>query len=263
MKCAARNLRLPTLLFFIASGFAACDILPTDPMLEGEEHSGGPEGSEAGPATGASDVCPGVDASGRILVDASHDGGVWWFPQGYPFDPRQDHQGKALADHFRARGYTVDELGRGTVVTDSILRGYDIVIRAGKFGAYQAAELDAYEGYLSCETTFILLGEFLREGETDPVAERLGLHFGGLYRGTVTDFAAHPITEGVAWISYLTGSALLDVDPSRVTVLGRLDGLPVFGILHGYAAKVFFMGDTNTLELVPQPLVANLMAWGF
>jgi len=208
-------------------------------------------------------VCPDLDAAGRILVDASHDGGVWWFPQVYPFDPEQDHQGKALADHFRECGYAVDELGRGTTVTDSILRGYHIVIRAGKFGAYQASELDAYEEYLSCETTLILLGEFLRDGQTDPVAERLGLHFGGVYRGTVTDISAHPITEGVASVPYFTGSALLEFDPSRVTVLGRLDGLPVFGILHGYAAKVFFMGDTNTLELVPQPLVTNLMAWGF
>ena len=196
-------------------------------------------------------------------MDASHDGGVWWFPQSFPFDPDQDHQGRHLAEHFRERGYTVDELGRGSVVTDSILRGYGIVIRAGKYGAYRAEELDAYEGYVSCETTLILLGEYLREGETDPPAERLGLHFAGVYRGDVTDIEPHPITEGVVSIPYLTGSALVEFDSSRVTILGRLEGLPVMGLLRGYAAKVFFMGDTNTLQPVPRPLVDNLMAWGF
>ena len=263
MTCAIRIFSRSILLFTVLFCLSACETLPTDPALEGEDQAGWPEGAEPGQATEASGVCPGPETAGRILVDASHDGGVWWFPQTYPFDPQLDHQGRALAEYFRQRGYTVDELGRGRVVTDSILRGYPVVIRAGKFGAYQEAELDAYEAYLSCETTLILLGEFLRDGQTDPVAERLGLHFGGLYRGTVTDFGAHPITEGVTSVPYLTGSALLDFDPDRVTVLGRLDGLPVFGLLHGFAARVFFMGDTNTLEIVPQPLVANLMAWGF
>jgi hypothetical protein len=34
----------------------------------------------------------------RILIDASKDGGLWWFPQVHPFDAEQYHQGKAFAD---------------------------------------------------------------------------------------------------------------------------------------------------------------------
>jgi hypothetical protein len=251
------------LLFSVALGVLGCEILPTEPLAEEGDQVGTRQGPGPDAGKGASDTCFGSEGTGRILVDASHDGGVWWFPQAYPFDPQTYHQGQALAEHFRGCGYTVDELGRGTVVTPSILEAYDIVIRAGKFGAYQESELEAYEGYVAREATLLLLSEFLREGYTDPLAERLGLQFRGSHTGTVTDFADHPITEGVVSVPYIAGSALLEFDPSRVTVLGRLDGLPVMGLLHGYAAKVFFMGDNNSLETVPQPLVANLMAWGF
>jgi len=263
MNRPVRGLGLPILLSSLALGALGCELLPTEPLVQEEDPAGRREGAEPGAATGASNACPGSEGAGRILVDASHDGGVWWFPQGFPFDPEAYHQGQALADGFRECGYTVDELGRGTVVTPSILGGYDIVIRAGKFGIYRESELDAYQGYVAREATLILLSEFLREGGTDPLAERLGLHFAGSYTGTVTDLADHPITEGVASVPYIAGSALTAFDPSRVTVLGRLDGLPVMGLLHGYAAKIFFMGDTNSLETVPQPLVAKLMAWGF
>ena len=44
----------------------------------------------------------GGDASKKILVDASKDGGVWWFSQGTGdvFSADADHQGKALADYL-------------------------------------------------------------------------------------------------------------------------------------------------------------------
>ena len=50
-------------------------------------------------------------ASGRIVVDASKDGGVWWCrPLGVVgFDPTKDHQGKRLADDLKARGWDVEE----------------------------------------------------------------------------------------------------------------------------------------------------------
>ena len=34
----------------------------------------------------------------QILIDASRDGGAWWYPQAGPFDPDEYHQGKKLAD---------------------------------------------------------------------------------------------------------------------------------------------------------------------
>ncbi len=250
-------------VFGIALIGHACDGSSTDLPFETVGWPRGRSGSENGGTKGGPAYCPGPETSGRVLVDASHDGGVWWFPQGLPFDPRRGHQGLHLAETFRGMGFTVDELPSGAVVTDSILARYPVVIRAGVFGSYSKAELDAYEGYLSCDATLILLGEYLGAGEVDPVAEKIGLHFRGSFQGLVTEFMAHPITNGVTMVPYLAGSALQDFDPSVVTVLGRLDGFPVMGILSGHPAKVFFMGDTNSLEAVPQPLVANLVAWGF
>ncbi|MHB1306881.1 MAG: hypothetical protein ACYC23_07355 [Limisphaerales bacterium] len=62
----------------------------------------------------------------RVPVEASKDGGLWWFPQAPPaFDPRQPHQGKPLADAMRARGRAVTELPRGEVVTGDRLKGVD------------------------------------------------------------------------------------------------------------------------------------------
>ena len=47
-------------------------------------------------------------------------------------------------------------------------------------------------------------------------------------------------------------------------MLGRLPtGEAVMGVLNTDHAKVFFIGDMNGIELLPQPLVQNLVAWGF
>src|SRR5213075_46690 len=86
--------------------------------------------------------CPA--SSKAILVDATHDGGAWWFPQGGPFDATQPHQGKALADYLRARGFTVDELGRGVVIDSTRLLKYTHVVRAGNYGGYLPQEGAAY-----------------------------------------------------------------------------------------------------------------------
>lgn len=238
-------------LALVLVGVSGCGTLPTESDEEGDFAISEPH-------------CPGLSSDAKVLVDASHDGGVWWFPQSSPsFNEAEPHQGKRLADHLRARGFQVDELARGVVVTDSILRQYRTVIRAGAFGSYGSGELDAYQSYLSCDATLVLLGEFLRDGWQDPLAEMMGLSFGGLYTGVVVDFEVHDITAGIGLLPYIGGSALQSYDESKVTVLGSLQGLPVMGTLDGNPARVFFMGDTNSLLTVPQPLVDNLIAWGF
>jgi hypothetical protein len=208
--------------------------------------------------------CPAPTTQHSVLVDASHDGGVWWFPQTAPFDPKQPHQGQALADTLRARGYQVDEVGRGERIDHEKLLDYRIVIRAGAFGAYLARELDGYENFVDCPRTLILLSEYLRDSTHDDLAESLDIALTGWVDGTVTEFADHPITADAEPFIYMAGS-VLDVARSRhVRVLGRLaDSLPVMGIQERREAKVFFIGDTNGLEFVPQPLVNNLIAWGF
>ena len=86
-----------------------------------------------------------VPLSKKILIDASHDGGVWWFPQGASgFNQDLPHQGKAFADMLRSKGYTVDELGRGAKLQEVDFMGYFIVIRAFGFQTYTQDEIDVY-----------------------------------------------------------------------------------------------------------------------
>jgi len=208
--------------------------------------------------------CPTPTSPRAVLVDATHDGGAWWFPQSGSFAESQPHQGLALAETFRTEGYVVNELGRGEKITRDRLLAYAVVIRAGNFGAHVDSELGAYDAFVACPRTLVLLGEFLAPGERDDLADRLGIALSGNVSGTVTSVVSHPITEGVTPVPFVAGSL---VDPGRsvaVQVLGWLDGgQPVLGIQQGRAAKVFFIGDTNGLESVPQPLIDNIVAWGF
>ena len=58
----------------------------------------------------------------------------------------------------------MDELARGRIVSDTLLSSYDGVIRAGQYGTYSTRELLAYDWFLDCGLTLLLLGEFLQDG---------------------------------------------------------------------------------------------------
>jgi len=240
--------------------FVCCSLLLSLGVLACRD---APTGSEATSVL-APVSCPAPKTSDAVLVDASHDGGVWWFPQVAPFDTAQSHQGQELANTLRGKGYQVDELWRGEMVSRKQLLDYQIVIRAGAYGGYTRSELDAYEDFVACPRTLILLSEYLRAGEHDGLAHRLGIVLSGSVTGNITTFATDSITADVGSVTYLAGS-VVDVEQSQsVRVLGWLeDGQPVMGIQEGRRAKLFFMGDTNSLEFIPQPLVDNLVAWGF
>jgi hypothetical protein len=214
-----------------------------------------------------------------VLIDSSRDGGVWWFPQSTGFDSNAPHQGKAVADYLRQRKLVVTELPRPFAITSSLLQKFRVVIRAGQFGAYSSAELEAYRRYVSQGGRLILLSEFHRPGETDPLAQTFGLDFRGTSRGenVMNRFTKHPITSGLSPIEYRVGSGLFAVPPSA-TILGYLSestfidlndngeidpgepiGAPVMGVMRFGKGQIFFLGDTNTMELVPQPLIDNLL----
>lgn len=207
-------------------------------------------------------VCP--SASNRILIDATHDGGVWWYPQAGPFLPDQPHQGQALAEYLRRLGYQVDELGRDQGVTANLLESYRFVIRFGEHGTYSAAELAAYADFVQCDVTLILLGDHQRTDPTDELAEMLGITFTGVVRGTVSRLANHPITHGVSSLFYNAGAEVTGYDPAKVEILGWVNGsIPVMGTIASPPAKIFFMGDTHAFLSVDQPFVDNIIAWGF
>ncbi len=224
----------------------------------------------------------------KILVDASRDGGVWWFPQSSDsaFHADQYHQGKALVDWLIDQGYQVDELGRGTVFNTNLLKHYSKIIRAGAFGDdYTNEEILAYKDFLQRKGSLLLIRDFVNNLDHDYLSENiLGLQFEGIITGGVTLFAHHPITSGVDYLMYGTGSVITNAKGNpHITILGKLDsgyyldrnlnGIydgndiiapAVMGILDTYPkCRIFFIGDINGLEYLPQPFTENLFNWLF
>jgi hypothetical protein len=219
----------------------------------------------------------------RVLVDASRDGGGWWFPQASDFHAGQPHQGKALAEYLRSHGHTVTELPRPTTVTAELLAGADLVIRVGGTGGYTDGEIAAYDHWLKAGGRLLLLSD---HHPHDGLAEHLGLRFESvaLAHGSPTatrlaTFATHPLTHNVQPLGYLGGSGLT-AHPPAATVLGWLardnyldlndnkkqdPGEPVapaaLGVMPFGQGRVVFCGDENLWEEVPQPLVKNTLAY--
>lgn len=199
----------------------------------------------------------------RILVDASHDGGVWWFPQsdGEVFDPTKDHQGKKFADALRAKGFVVDELPRGTKISDQLIKDYRVIIRAGGFPSYDRIELVAYQNALQRGITLFLVSEFMNTGYQDNLADFLGVHFAGTYGGTVSKFSDHLLVKGMPKFEYRVGSVISNPG-KNIEIIGWLENdLPVMGILDHPKSQIFLMGDVNSFESFNDQFQNNMTAW--
>lgn len=208
-----------------------------------------------------------------ILIDASKDGGGWWFPQGPAtgFVATNYHQGTNLAIYLRSLGYRVDELSRGAVITTELLNKYSKIIRPSAFFNYTLAEVAAYETFLSRPTSLLLMSEHMMYTVNDRLSAHIGLNFEGVVYGPITSFQAHPVTAGVNSISYVAGSVIKSWDPSKITVLGTLN-LPgggegsaagAMGIVHHPSSKIFFIGDIGAIENLSQPFTSNVVKWLF
>ncbi len=208
--------------------------------------------------------------SNAILIDASKDGGTWWFPQSGKFSSTEHHQGKQLADYLRSLGYTVNEIPRGKSVTWSELKQYTKVIRVGGMGTYLPEEIAAYESLLKNSASLLLLTDHLKNFPNDALCVRLGLNFSGAETGNVTQFVQHAITSGVSSLPYIAGSVINQPNKNSMTILGYLktygqqdSGVAIMGILHHSSSKIFFIGDVNGIEQLPQPFTNNLVTWLF
>lgn len=203
-------------------------------------------------------AAPRAEAQVSVLVDASRDAGVWWAPQSGTFDPSQPHQGKDLADYMRGQGMQVTELSNPSEVTCALLSQYQLVMVANGCGSYSGSELAAYSQYVSNGGRLVLLAEFACAlGNLPPT---FGLGFSGVINGPITTFNAHPITAGVAELPFIFGGAVVAAPPSATT-LGFIGGTPVMGIMSFGSGQVFYVGDTNGIEGVPQPFVDNLLGY--
>ena len=209
-----------------------------------------------------------VASYSAILVDASKDGGVWWYPQSSNFSPTAVHQGKALADYLRNMGFVVEEVPRGKVITWSYLSKFRRVIRFGGFASYTQDEINAYDSLLSQSASVLIVQDHLQNFSNDALCSHLGLDFSGSFTGTITQFAQHTVTNGVSSLSYIAGSAISNPDADKITSLGFLSisnsqKVTTMGVLQHPRSKIFFIGDGNGLEQLPQPFTDNLVKWLF
>ncbi len=224
-----------------------------------------------------------VTLSRKILIDASHDGGVWWYPLSTAtgFDPKEWHQGKPFADLLREKGFEVDELGRGDELTDEMFFGYYIVIRANGFQTYTDEELKVYSRLVYRGMNMVFFTDHKKYDPVDELGNLLGLKFEGIAYGIVNNFTPHIITDYISSIDYIAGSVLTNSDKNPdIEILGWLgeddyadlnfNGVkddnepsapPVMGILNYPKSRIFFIGDMNGLEVMPQPFIDNLITW--
>lgn len=272
-----KNFLTPAFLLLILALAFSCDSLDEALPEAGEE-----------PVIGDT---PGESL--RILVDATHDGGVWWFPQSGTYHQDQFHQGTKLANYLRESGFVVDELGRNTTISDETLEGYGIIIRAGGFSDYAESELQAYEKALNRGISLLLFSDHkTHDTNGDRLAEMLGLHFAGTVKeyaaangapmADVKQFGEHEITTEIIAINNIpAATALINAtDNKDIEVLGWFSedafvdlnfdgvqnadeptGLPFMGIVNHPGSKVFFMTDINTIERVPEQLIDNIKGW--
>jgi hypothetical protein len=201
----------------------------------------------------------------KILIDASHDGGVWWFPQyeGTGFNPDSPHQGQAFANALRAKGFEVTELGRGKELTEEMFFGHYIVIRVMGFQAYTAKELNVYSNLLNRGMNLVFITDHKQYDSVDELGTMVGVNFEDSVNGTITTLAEHEITTGITSIDYIAGSVITNADTNPdLEVLGWLENdAPVMGIIHYPNSRIFCIGDTNGIEVQPQPFIDNLINW--
>jgi len=219
----------------------------------------------------------------KILIDASHDGGGWWFPQyeGTGFNPNAWHQGQPFANILRSKGFEVTELGRGFELTEEMFFGHYIVIRVGGFQAYTTKELEVYSNLLKRGMNLVFFTDHKKYDPVDELGDHLGIQFKGIAYGSIKTFAEHGITANLSSIDYIAGAVITNAAQNpNMQLLGWLGdqeyadfnfngvrdsnepvGSPVMGVLKYPNSRIFFIGDMNGIEIQPQPFIDNLIQW--
>ena len=179
----------------------------------------------------------------RAIVDASKDGGTWWFPQSPPsFDVQKPHQGKAAADSMRAKGWDVVELPRGEVITPERLKGFDIVVRPTPFSPYAESEVTAYRNAVGAGARLLLMGS----AGGDAVSQGFGLTFGATSQIVSVDkVVPDAVTTGINALD-IPWVAVMDM-PKDAVVLAWVDSQganekPVLGYANYLEGYVLFAG---------------------
>jgi thiol-disulfide isomerase/thioredoxin len=202
----------------------------------------------------------GAGSRGKIVVDASKDGGVWWFPQGEGrFDTAREHQGKRFADALKAQDWDVEEVVRGADIT-SRLQGAAIVIRANFAGNYQPSEVDAYRDFVNNGGSVLLLQGFVRPGDEDrdAVAQAFGVRFAGTVRAARITRWSPSLVNGLL-LRFGVGSIVAETPASTVPLAYLDNGKIVMGAVQFGKGKVLFAGTILGFLDAPAPFTTRVV----
>jgi hypothetical protein len=195
-----------------------------------------------------------------VVIDASQDGGAWWFPQGPPpFDPKKPHQGGALADHLRNRGWRVIEIPRETRITNQ-LKGASIVIRMNFYGRYAESEVAAYREYVQRGGRLLLIQAFVREDEAknDTVAQQFGIRFEGMIETAVMQ-GAGVSNKDFNETLFRIGSVVVKYPESTQPLAQLADGRLVMGMARYGRGRIIFLSSVFPVLQIAQPFTMRLL----
>ncbi len=202
------------------------------------------------------------DPTTKIVIDASRDGGTWWFPQRESgFDSSKPHQGKALVEYLKKFTPTVVEIVQGGVITNQ-LTDATVVVRFNVNGEpYSPQEVTAYKNYVENGGRVLLVYAAPVKGPPDAVAETFGIRVGQRAETPfIKKWANDPITVGLKDVPFTCGS-VISVYPKTAIQLGMMaNGQSVFGVVEVGKGKVVYLGSIAPLLSMSQPFVENVFS---
>jgi hypothetical protein len=197
----------------------------------------------------------------KVIIDASKDGGAWWFPQAREgFDPQKEHQGKRLADYLRSSGWEVTEIPRGESPVGK-LNDDSIVVRMNFSEHYDREEAVAYKKFVKNGGRLLLTNGYVREGEEDQdlVARAFGIRFKGTVEAReIKRWGVHRLTNGLKPLPFHVGS-IVTRSPKATVPLAYLDNKRlVMGIVPYGKGRIIFLSFFYTLLEVHQPFTERI-----
>lgn len=202
------------------------------------------------------------DPKVRIVIDASRDGGTWWFPQKEnEFTAGKPHQGKALVNYLKKFTPEVVEIVRGEIIADK-LKDASVVVRFNVLGqAYSPKEIAAYKDYVESGGRILLVYAAPAKGPSDAVAEALGIRVGQRAETPfIKKWANDPLTAGLKDVPFNCGSVISGYPKAAIQLGMMANGQSVFGMVAIGKGKVVYLGSVAPLISVSQPFVENIFS---
>lgn len=203
---------------------------------------------------------PAQDKKTKIIIDASRDGGTWWFPQkGKKIKSSKPHEGKALADYLKTLSPKVEEIEPGEIITNR-LKNASVVVRFNSNGKpYSTEEATAYKDYVENGGRVLLVFSTPIKGSSDAVADNLGIRAGQTAQTPfIKKWAKHPITVGLKNVPFGVGSVISGYPESSIQLGMMTNGQSIFGMATVGEGKVIYLGSYATLLALSQPLTERI-----